>query len=183
MRFLNMNQLANIPDADPNFGSAAEVAKRRMKAEQLKRQLIARQREQAQIEANAARRRELDAQSRRLSGHNVAYARGRQGMGFVPQYGVHNPLLGFVDEVPGSAVDFDMHTAQPVEEFCNGLSAKNLKYTEYQDFPMVLDAPKGDFSGILVDEAHSADFSERIYNDDRQDFGYTPRRPMRRHRR
>jgi hypothetical protein len=119
----------------------------------------------------------------RMSGYGVAHARKRQGHGFVPQYGIRNPLLGFVDQVPGSTTDYSMHTAQPAEEFCNKLSANDMKYTEYQDFPLVLDSKGGDFSGLLVDEAHSADFSERIFNDDRQDFGYQPRRPARRHRR
>lgn len=178
MRFLNMNQLANIPDAD----GSADRARAQRKAEEMKRRLAARAREAAQREQNQYQREMLDNQSRRLSGYGVAFARAHQGSGFIPQYGIKNALLGFVDEVPGSATDFDMHTAQPVTEFCNGLSAKDLKYTEYQDFPMVMDSPGGDFSGVLVDEAHSADFSERIFNDDRQDFGYAPRRPMRRRR-
>ena len=182
MRFLNMSQLSSIPAADTPMGSPADLAKRKQKAAQMKRALQARAHQQAQIEALAAHRELMTKQAMRMSGHDVAYARARQGSGHVAQYGIRNPNLGFVDEVPGATTDFSMHTAQPASEFCNGLAVKDLKYCEYQDFPLVLNSPAGDFSGILVNEAHSADFSERIFNDDRQDFGYTPRRPARRHR-
>ena len=102
-----------------------------------------------------------------------------QGTGYVNQFGINTPLMGFADEVRDA--DFSVSSVIPAQEFGNRLSNKSVAaYTKFKDFPLVVDAPKGDFGGILVNEKGSADFSTWIVNDAKQDFGYTPRRRARR---
>jgi len=182
MRILNIRNLANIPSVDSPMG-AVDREKLHKLREYRQQQLAARARQHAQAEAASARREAMLKRSLQMNGHAVAHARANQGSGQVPQYGVVNPHLGFVDEVPASSKDFSAHTARDAQEFNNKLAAKDIGYTSFQDFPLVLDSKGGDFSGILVDETHSPDFSERIFNDTRQEFGYVPQRPRRKHRR
>jgi hypothetical protein len=180
MRFLNMRQLANIPDADGSFEGVQQRAEQRAQLKQQYKESLARQ--QKQIDMASARRAEMLKRSLDNNGRAVVHARARQGSGQVAQYGVMNPLLGFVDEVPAHFKDFSAHTAVPVAEFRSVLAAKDVGYTALRDFPLVLDSKGGDFSGVLTDEAHSPDFSMRIMDDVRQDFGYVPQRKSRRRR-
>lgn len=99
----------------------------------------------------------------------------------------YNPLAGFL---PAEAVrkegataydpDYTIYKAVPAQDFNNHIRAKDL---HFKDFPLVDDASsKGDFSGLLVSEKGSPDFSTLIVDDVRRDFGYMPRRARRRRR-
>jgi len=94
-----------------------------------------------------------------------------------------NELMGFLPAVPmkqGETAydpDFSVYKAVPAQEFSNHLRAKDL---HYKDYPLVQDAShKGDFSGVLLSEKGSPDFSTMIVNDVDRAFGRLPRRRRR----
>lgn len=193
MRIFNRKQLASIPMVDAGNlylgADSATVEARRAKIER-DNQLRARAARAAQMRAQAAAKAEEARRIRAAQAHaemlqrslqrnnrQVALAGRRQGSGWVPQFGLRNPTLGFVDEVRGPGPNYNQSDVVPAQDFNNHLTNHDSKrYSQFKDFPLVVDAPKGDFGGILTNEAGSADFSERIVNDVRQDFGYVPRR-------
>lgn len=120
----------------------------------------------------------------------VLQARAARGnpMNGEKRFGVRNPQLGFCDpnastHATGNTInsDFIEEEIYNAQEFNNCLTSDHFKGNkQYQDFPQVWDAPKGDFGGILTNEQGSADFSTRIVNDAPADFGYVPRSAPRR---
>lgn len=195
MRILNKRQLANVPTVDQDNLFLGEIndmvqARRDLHASEMRamerRQMLrlaqaeAIRREQDRLrDLRAAKHEEMLKRSLRNGGHDVYRAAIRQGNGYVKQFGMSQPLAGFVDAeyVP----DFSASDVIPAQEFSNKLSNKSVAaYTRFKDFPLVIDAPKGDFGGILTNEKGSADFSTWIVNDAPRDFGYAPRRRRRR---
>jgi hypothetical protein len=194
MRILNRAQLARVPMVDAGnlylgeVSASAEVQRARIaraNAQRAAQMRVANARAAAAAAAENNRRMraaqmhgEMLERSLRQSGANIVAAAKRQGSGWVPQYGVKNPLLGFVDETVNP--DYSQSEVYNAQEFNNRLTANdNRCYVKFKDYPLVLDSPKGDFGGILTSEGGSPDFSHMIVDDVQQDFGYTPR-PRRR---
>lgn len=191
MRITNRRQLANIPTVDQDnlfLGEVSEAERARMEIRARERQAQARA---AQVRRNQAEkiRREQDRlrdlramqheemlkRSLRNGGHSVQRAAQMQGTGYVKQFGIQKPLAGF--EPATDTPDFSASDVYNAQQFSNCLSAKDVAaYTRYKDFPLVLDAPQGDFGGILTNEKGSPDFSTWIVNDAPSDFGRLPRR-------
>lgn len=200
MRVLNRRQLNRIPMVDQGNVNLDRVPmgamnNREMIASNANRAAHTARVAQARAQQSAAREdraRLLQSQmhgamlerSLRQPGHGVAAAARKQGMGWVPQFGVKNPTLGFVGEVKAGSIttpDYSEQEVYAAQEFNNVLTARNNpQFAKFQDYPMVMDAPNGDFGGVLTNESGSADFSEYIVMDDSKDFGHTPRMPMRR---
>lgn len=156
---------------------AQEAANRRR---QQHAYLMAQENARRQEHAAAVQAKRNEAMLQRSLNQNAktrALAGARHSLGNVPVFGRAHPLMGFVDAIPDCTMDADYRQDQvvPAQEFNNALAAKDLAYTKFRDYPLVLDAPSGDFGGILTNEAGSADFSERIVNDVKQDFGSSPK--------
>jgi hypothetical protein len=194
MRVLNKKQLANIPMVDAGnlyLGMGAPdrvrdaIQRRELSYAQKvanNRRLEAERRRIETLNGERANQAHADMLKRSLhnSGRKVIAAAKKQGNGFLPQYGVKNAMLGFVDEV--KKADFYNDEAIPAQDFNNALTAKDFAaYTQFKDFPLVEDA-RGDFGGILTNEKGSADFSTWIVDDAKTDFGYVPRRQLKRRR-
>lgn len=194
MRITNMRQLANVPMVDAGDlyldRQSRAIEARRLQIQRRERdQAIQAQRaqaaavarrkaEEAQRLAEAQRYEAMMKRSMRRGGHDVVAAAKLQGLGFVSTYGVKNPLLGFVDEV--DEPDFETRHVYNAPQFNNHLTARVPKaYIEGKDWPLVLDAPKGDFGSVLKSESTSPDFAHLIVHDVRSDFGYVPK-PRRR---
>lgn len=193
MRILNRRQLAKIPMADASnlyLGefdeSSRSVAQKQDRAyanrqARAKQRAIARQKyEEAQ---NAVASAEYTAMLKRsLKQDTSKYSQamsGRSDFGFVPKFGNHTPLMGFVDSMPTTLKDFSQREVYPAQDFCNTKTSHDfVGYTKMKDFPLVEDA-NSDFGGILTTDSKSADFSEYIVNDAKHDFGYAPRRRRR----
>lgn len=194
-RILNRRQVVDAPMVDAGHLYLDEVPEhieqkrvqmqmQRLRVEQAKRNAEIMNRERARRAdlikmKNAQMHGAMLERSLRQKGHETAYAAKRQGQGWVRQYGLNNPLLGFVDET--SEPDFEQREVYEAQEFNNHLTARNNPgFLKNKDFPMVIDAPRGDFGGILTNDKYSADFSSRIVNDVKTDFGgYVPK-PRRR---
>jgi hypothetical protein len=103
----------------------------------------------------------------------MAYAQGHKpynsdtGNGFIK-----NPAEGFVDAEPVNvnSTDYSNYEIVNAPGFENTKSAKDLGLRDYPKFVDQKEAVS-DFSGILVHEAGSADFSSKIVNDVKSDFG------------
>lgn len=194
-RILNRRELANVPMVDAGHLYLGEVpenieAKRaklrwaQIRHAQARRNAEVQARERARIaDQRAIRDAQLhgDMLARSLSkpGHDIVHAAVNQGTGWTRQYGNGNPLMGFVDET--AEPDFEMRDTYPAQEFNNHLTANtNINYTRFKDYPLVMDAPRGDFGGVLTNDTNSADFSEYIVNEVKTDFGYVPKARLRR---
>lgn len=88
-----------------------------------------------------------------------------------------HPGMGFVEGTPVnlSESDFSAHSIVDVPPFENHQSSRSLGMRDYARYSDQKE-PVSDFSGVLVNEAGSADFSEFITNDVKNDFGSVPRR-------
>lgn len=94
---------------------------------------------------------------------------------FHPTDLIRDPLKGWVKgEIAQQKVslkdpDFNIHRAVPAQEFTNHIRARDLAY---RDYPLVRDTRNtSDFSGVIVDEASSPDFSNFAVVKDKTDFG------------
>lgn len=201
MRVLNRRQLASVPMVDAGHlylgevSDAVELRREKLRRKQFQEQQArrnaevraraARNRAENQVTANAQRHGAVLERSLRNTGRAAMMGAVHQGDGFIPQYGVKNPLLGFVDEVADA--DFEMQDVYPAQEFNNLLTARNNPaYLKLKDFPLVIDAPNATnsgFQGVLLTNENSADFAELIVNDSRRDFGYVPKHSPKRRRR
>lgn len=89
---------------------------------------------------------------------------------------INNPLAGFIPaevmKQEGASAfdpDFNIYMAVPAQGFSNHIRQKDL---HYKDFPLVDNvSTKGDFSGVLLSEKGSPDYSTMIINDAKNDFG------------
>lgn len=83
-----------------------------------------------------------------------------------------NPDMPFVDAQPVSLKDgnFSQSEIVPADEFENNLSSYDLGYRDWPKFAKQKN-PASDFSGILVNEADSPDFSQTMVEDVKEDFG------------
>lgn len=130
-----------------------------------KQKQISAQNELAAQKQNAMLQRSLrqgsEANLRGMGGHSL---------GFVPSFGVYNPLVGFVDA--NTETDYAMEHVVPAQEFSNQLASKDFPdWTKFHDYPWTIDSPNGDFGGFLTNEAGSADFSHFIVHNEPEDFG------------
>lgn len=86
-----------------------------------------------------------------------------------------DPNAPFQDAQPASLKhgNFDQSEIVNAYEFCNHLSDADLKADKNKDWPVFArqQNPASDFSGILVNESGSADFSHDIVHDVKSDFG------------
>jgi len=196
MRVLNSRQLRNLPRVDQGNLYLDEVSP----VEQAQRDKILRDRQKLMMVNDArakaqrqeiyrqemVRQKQSEAHNRMLQrslkqdGHATMRAIQNQGKGFVPQFGVRAHQTGFVDCQDARQADFLAQDVYNAPQFNNHLTAKDRKsYSKYKDWPLVMDAA-GDFGGYLLCEAGSPDFSTRIVNDARTDFGYVPQRRRKR---
>jgi len=134
------------------------------------------QAQQKRLEHEAAvRAHKQNAMLQRSLKQKPALMGAKHSFGSVPQFGNSTPLMGFTDEARDA--DYSQQEVIPAQEFNNALACKDFAdYTKFKDYPLVLDAPAGDFGGVLVNEKGSPDFAALIVNDVRQDSGAVPRR-------
>lgn len=83
-----------------------------------------------------------------------------------------SPDLPFVDAQPVSLREgnFSQSEILPAEDFDNNLYANDLGFRDWPKFSQQK-SPASDFSGILVNEAGSPDFSQTMVEDVKEDFG------------
>lgn len=159
----------------------AQKAKLRLEA-QKRKALQERKREGEREKRNAHYNSMLKNSLKRKTDANLIAALSQAHTPFSKSTLVKNPLAGFL---PAEAVkqegasafdpDFNIYMAVPAQEFTNQIRQKDL---HYKDFPLVVDdKSKGDFSGILLTEKGSPDYSTMIVNEAKNDFGawYDPR--------
>lgn len=201
MRILNKRQLDQIPMVDEaNLYLGADNAQVEANRASIARDNVARARiaqlRQQNLQNRALKDEQLRARanmgyanmlkrSLRNTGKQAAMGAAKPSDGRVKQFGVNNAQLGFVDECCNSTVlsDYESRETYDAQEFSNKLTNHDAAaYTKFKDYPLVVDAPRGDFGGILTNEQGTADFSEWIVNDSQQDFGYVPKRHMKRQR-
>lgn len=160
-----------------------EAKRRQLEAERNRRIMEIRRREEYARDLEAARQAKKLKESLTTAKRDAEFtvARG-QKTGFIKTQTVKNHQMPWlpgvlVKNLNGGPdfgdVDFNISEAVPAQDFGNNITAKELLRDRYRDYPLVDDA-KGDFGGILTDEAGSPDFSTTIVDDVKSDFGRLP---------